>query len=268
MGAFSFLKDSVFADAYVCRQGFLQARDARAKVLAVFIFLLSVLFSKSIFFLAAMYAFCLLLALVSSIDFKFFLKRTWVFIPLFSLFIALPVLFNLFSPGEPLFSLSIFGISLTITKPGLASAAFFFLRVLTSVSLCVLLVLTTSHYTLLRVLRIFKVPQVFVMTLGMCYRYVYLFIEIIQNTYLAIKSRVGYISSVNKGQRVVAWNIASLWQRSYALHQEVYQAMLSRGYTGEPRVMDEFHATYKDYLWLGVAVFIFGLSLWQNRFLH
>lgn len=267
-GALSFLKESVFSDEYSSKRGFLQARDPRVKVLIVLLLLLAVLFSKNIYFLVGIYTFCLLVAVVSSIRLGFFLKRTWVFIPLFSLFIALPALLNIFTPGKPLLSFKIFNLHLSITEQGLASASLFFARVLTSVSLCVLLVLTTRHYVLLKVLCIFRVPQVFVMTLGMCYRYVYLFIEIIQNTYLAIKSRVGSVSSIKKGRGVVAWNIASLWQRSYQMHSQVYNSMLSRGYSGEPKVMNEFHITFKDWLCLGIAVLVFSLSLWQDYYLN
>jgi len=267
MGALSFLKDSVFSEEYAQKTGLGQALDPRAKLLAVVLLLLAVLFSKNISFLAGMYLACLLLALLSSVRLGFFLKRTWVFVPLFSLFVALPALFDIVTPGEPIAVFKVLSFSLTITRQGAASATLFFLRVLTSVSLCVLLVLTTRHYALLRVLRIFRVPQVFVMTLGMCYRYIYLFIEMIQNTYMAVKSRVGYVSSVNKGHRVVAWNIASLWQRSYHMHIDVYNAMLSRGYSGEPKVMDEPRLRPGDLLCLITAALILGLSLWQNRYL-
>ena len=266
VGALSFLKDSVFADEYASRKGFLQARDPRFKTLMILLLLLSVLFAKSIPFIGSMYLLCLLLAYISSIDILFFLKRTWLFIPVFSLCIALPALFNIFSPGEPLLTFKMSSLTLVITKQGMASAVIFFMRVLTSVSLCVLLTLTTKHYVLLKTLHIFKVPQIFVMTLGMCYRYIYLFIEIIQNTYSAIKSRVEYVPSVKKGQGIVAWNIANLWQRSYALSNQVYNAMLSRGYSGEVLVIDEFHATYKDWVWLGVAILLLGVTLWRNYY--
>ncbi len=266
-GTFSFLRESIFSDEYASKKGFLQARDPRIKVLIILMLLLAVMFSRDIRFLFGIYALCLLLACVSSIGLGYFLKRTWIFIPLFSLFVAIPAIFDIFTPGEPLLSIRIFSLPLIITKQGLASAGFFFSRVLASVSLCVLLVLTTRHNVLLKVLRLFKIPQVFVMTLGMCYRYVYLFIEILQNTHLAIKSRVGHIASVKKGQGVVAWNIASLWQRSYALHNQVYEAMLSRGYDGEPKVMDEFRATVADWLLLAAAILVLGLSLWQKQFL-
>lgn len=264
LGAFSFLRESIFSEEYAARRGFLQARDPRIKFLSVLFFLLTVLLSRNVYFLIGIYAFCLVLAVCSSIRLGFFLKRTWVFIPLFSLFIALPALLNIFTPGEPIVSFRIFTFSLSITKQGIASASFFFIRVLTSVSLCILLVLTTRHYVLLKVLRIFRVPQVFVMTLGMCYRYVYLFIEIIQNTYLAIKSRVGFISSVRKGQGIVAWNIASLWQRSYQLNEDVYKAMLSRGYRGEPVVLNDFKTKAIDWLWLFIAILIFVSVFYLN----
>ncbi len=125
------------------------------------------------------------------------------------------------------------GFELIITHQGLSGAVLFVMRVITSVSFVVLLSITTRHFELLRTLRIFKIPQVFIMTLGMCYRYIFLFVEIVEHTYLAIKSRVGVKMHYKKGQHVVAWNIAYLWARSYQLNEDVYKAMLSRGYRGE-----------------------------------
>lgn len=259
LGAISFLKESIFSEEYATYNGLLQSIDPRIKLLSILLLLLAVLFAKSLYLLAVIYAFALMLTVCSSIRLGFFLKRTWLFIPLFSLFIAVPALFDLFTPGETVFRLRILSLSFNITRQGILSASFFFMRVLTSVSLCVLLVLTTRNSVLLKVLRIFKVPQVFVMTLGMCYRYIYLFIIIIQDTYLAIKSRVGVISSVRKGQGIVAWNIASLWQRSYQMNEDVYKAMLSRGYHGEPVILNEFKTKPKDWLWLFVSVLISSL---------
>lgn len=264
IGALSFLGETIFSEKYATKRGFLQAQDPRIKFLSILLFLLAVMFSKSIYFLIGVYTLCLMLAGLSTIRLGFFLKRTWVFIPLFSLFIAVPALFSIFTAGEPLLTFRIFTFSLSVTRQGIASASFFFMRVLTSVSLCAILVLTTRHYCLLRVLRIFKIPQVFVMTLGMCYRYIYLFIEILQNTYLAIKSRVGQVSSVKSGQGMVAWNIAHLWQRSYKLNEDVYKAMLSRGYRGEPVVLNDFKIRALDLLWLFISMLIFGLVFYLN----
>ncbi len=256
MGALSFLKESIFADEYASNKGFLQSLDPRAKTLTILLFIIWVILAKNILILLCLYVFCLLLAYFSKIHLGFFLRRTWVFIPLFSLFIAIPALFSIFSPGETLVVFKIAEARFIITKQGLSGAALFVARVITSVSFAVLLSITTRHFELLKVLRVFKVPQVFVMTLGMCYRYIYLFIEIIENTYLAIKSRVGTGIHYKKGQHIVAWNIAFLWQRSYQLNEDVYKAMLSRGYHGEPVVFNEFRVKAKDWLWLSATLLI------------
>lgn len=256
VAALSFLKDSIFAQEYAARDGFLQSLDPRMKSATFLLFIIQSLFARSIPVLIFLYALCLLLALFSGINLGFFLKRTWVFIPLFSLFIAVPAIFSKFTPGEALATWNILGLKLIITRPGLGGALVFVMRVVTCVSFVVLLSITTRHFELLRVLRIFKIPQIFVMTLGMCYRYVYLFVEIIESTYLAIKSRVGTAVHYQKGQCIVAWNIASLWARSYQLNEEVYKAMLSRGYRGEAATWNDFKIKPRDWLWLFIAILI------------
>ena len=187
-----------------------------------------------------------------------------MFIPLFSLFIALPAIFSIFTPGEHLATLKLAGLKLIITRQGLYGAALLVTRVATSVSFVVLLSITTKHFELLKVLRIFRIPQVFVMTLGMCYRYIFLFVGIIENTCLAIKSRIGTKIHYKKGQRIVAFNIACLWQRSCQLNEDVYSAMLSRGYKGEALVMNDFKAGAKDWLWLLCSLTFLTITLYLS----
>lgn len=260
MGVLSFLKESVFADEYAAKKGFLQSLDPRIKIITFILFILAILFTQSMAGSLYLYAVCLILAYLSRVSIGFFLKRTWIFIPLFSLFIAIPALFSVFSPGEPLLSLNMAGVQLIITRPGLWGAALFVTRVIASVSFAVLLSLTTKHFVLLKVLRILGIPQIFVMTMGMCYRYIYLFVEMIENTYTAVKSRSGVNIHYPRGQRVVAWNIAYLWVRSCQLNEEVYKAMLSRGYSGEPAVLNDFKAKPKDWLWLSAVLAMFAVN--------
>jgi cobalt/nickel transport system permease protein len=261
VGALSFLKESIFAQDHAMQNGFLQSLDPRVKSITFLLFIIQALFTHSIPVLLFLYALCLFLALVSKINLGFFLKRTWVFIPLFALFIAIPSLFSKFSPGEALATWNILGFKFIITRQGLGAALTFIMRVVTSVSFVVLLSITTKHFELLRVLRIFKIPQVFVMTLGICYRYIYLFVGMIEDTYRAIKSRVGTSVRYKSGQNIVAWNIAFLWARSFKLNEEVYRAMLSRGYSSEARVLNEFKARLRDWLWLFAAAAILALNL-------
>ena len=264
-GVLLFFKDSILSEESAKVSGFLQSLDPRIKVITFALFCIAVLFTKNICILMILYIFSLFLAYVSKINLGFFLKRTWIFIPLFSLFIAIPALFSFASPGEMLCAFKLFGLHLVITKPGLWGVFFFVSRVATSVSFVILLSLVTRHAALLRVLRVFKIPQVFVMVLGMSYRYIYLFMEIAENTYLGIKSRTSGLIQQREGQAMVAWNIATLWQRSFELNEDVYGAMLSRGYNGEPVLLDEFKVTLKDLIWCCLVVIIFtGVIKFRN----
>lgn len=264
-GALSFLKEAIFADDYASKTGFLQSFDPRIKVITFLLFIMAILFTKSIAISLYLYAICLALAYFSKVNMGFFLKRTWIFIPLFSLFIAIPALFNFFTPGDALFAIHVLGVKLIITRQGLVGATLFLMRVIASVSFAVLMSITTKHFALLKVLRIFRVPQIFVMTIGMCYRYIYLLLEVVENTYLAVKSRVGARLHYKKGQQVVAWNISALWNRSYHLSEGVYSAMLSRGYTGEPVILDNFKTKLADWIWLFFVVMFFVIILYLNR---
>ncbi|MDO8525139.1 MAG: cobalt ECF transporter T component CbiQ [Candidatus Omnitrophota bacterium] len=255
-GALSFLKESIFSDDYASKKGFLQSLDPRFKLATFGIFIITTLFTRSIAVSLCLYILSLTLAYCSKIDLGFFLKRTWIFIPLFSLFIAIPALFSVFTPGETFASFKLMGINFIITRQGLFAALMFVARVITSVSFAVLLSLTTKHFELLKVLRVFKAPHIFVMILGMCYRYIYIFVEVVENTYLAIKSRVGQGIHYKKGQHIAAWNMASLWYRSYRLNEAVYSAMLSRGYSGEPVILNDFKAGPRDWICLASSVFL------------
>ena len=157
-GALSFLKESIFADEYASKNGLLQSLDPRIKIVTFLMFILAVLFTKSIVVSLCLYVVCLFLTYFSNVNIGFFLKRTWIFIPLFSLFIAIPALFSIFTPGETLFAINIIGAKLIITRQGLFGATLFLMHVIVSASFAVLLSITTKHFVLLKVLRIFRVP--------------------------------------------------------------------------------------------------------------
>jgi cobalt/nickel transport system permease protein len=265
-GTVSLLRETISVENCAAKNGFLQRRDPRFKCLSAVLLLITVLMSKSVAELSVLYFLVLVLAGASSIGLWFFLERTVLFVPIFSFFIVVPAIFSIVTPGEPLLSFRMFSWTLSITRQGLDSAIIFFMRVLDSVSVSVLLVITTKQHVLLKVLRVFRVPQLFVMTMGMTYRYVFLFLDIIQNMFIAVKSRVGFISSAKAGRRVVAANMAGLWLRSYRMHSQVYDAMLSRGYAKEAYVLDEFKAEPMDFFVSSLALCALIGTLWMNRF--
>jgi cobalt/nickel transport system permease protein len=265
-GIVGLLKQTVESDTIAAKTGYLQGRDPRLKFLSVCLMLAAILFSRNSLEIGALYALTLAIALASSIRLLFFLKRTLFFIPIFSLFIVVPAIFSAVTPGRTLVAMHFFSLDFSISRQGVDTALIFFFRVLASVSLAILLMLTTRHNVLLKVLRIFRVPALFVMTMGMCYRYIFLFLDIIQNNFIAVKSRVGYVASAKTGRRIATTNMAGLWLRSYRMQTQVYSAMLSRGYGGEPQVFEEFHARPGDYFMLVIGLLMLVGTLWLNRY--
>jgi cobalt/nickel transport system permease protein len=264
----SLVKYAVAGDAVARRSGMLQSCEPKLKLVSAALLLLAILFSKSIIVTATLYLIVVAVALRSSITPLFFFQRTLLFVPIFAGIIAAPAIFSVVTPGRALLSFSLAGVELCITVEGVAAAGLFFMRVLASASLGVLLVLTTRRHLLLKALRVFKVPRIFVMVMEISYRYIFLFLDTIQNTFIAVKSRVGFVASPKTGRRLAAQSVAGLWLRSYSLHAKVYDAMLSRGYTGEPKAFDELHVRGKDAAVLITSLFILTGTLWLNRFFH
>lgn len=239
LGVATFLKSALYADEYVQRAGFLQKRNPRPKIIFCLFILGAGLCIKESWLLLELYFIVLLLSLASKISLSVFLKRTLVFIPFFSFCIAIPALFSVVSPGAVVSAFTIFGYKLAITKQGISASVLFLLRVSLSVSAVVLLHMTTQHARLLRALRAFGIPQIFIMILQMCYRYIYLFAQLVEHFYLAIKSRVGARLPYHTGNLMVSGRIAHLWQKGMQMSEELYAAMRSRGYNGESMVLRE-----------------------------
>lgn len=272
----SVMQESVFSEAYASAPGLLQALDPRVKFATLILFLTVTSLVRSIPVLVSIYLFTLLLAQLSRIGLPFFIKRVWLFIPLFAGIIALPAIFNVITPGEvwvPLIHLprayswgpyhipEVIGIS----RPGVMGALVFVCRVAASVSLVVLVTLTTRWDRLMKALRVVRIPQVFVLTLGMTYRYILLLVKLVQEMYWAKKSRTLRFSGVKAEQGWIASRMGALFRRSLQMSQEVHGAMRSRGFVGEAKILDTFQIGVRDYAWIFTSALLCGLLLWLDR---
>ena len=272
----SFLRDSVFSEEYANKKGMLQRIDPRVKVLTIAVLLISVSLLRHPILIGGLYLFILILVMFSKIPLKFFLLRVWLFVPIFSGIIALPALFNVFVPGEPILILIKFEGEwflgpikipevIAITRQGSMAALTFVMRVATSVSLVVLLLLTTKWSHLLKALRVLFVPQVFTFIISMTYRYIHLLLRLIEDLLLAKKSRVIRKSSVGEGQKWVSSQIGTMMKRSLRMSEDVYSAMVSRGFNDEMKVIDSFKMKRLDYLWSAFLILFISLVMGLNR---
>lgn len=256
---FKFIEAAFIAESYSRRKGLLQSLDPRVKLISIMTIIFATVLVTNLKVLTSVYVFLVLIAYISKIEVSYFIKRVWLFIPIFSAIIALPMIFNIFFPGDPLIQLIYLGPgahlgpfslpeSVYITKQGVYAASIFIMRVATCVSAIVLLFLTTPQQMLFKAIRSVGVPRIYVLTLGMAYRYIFLLIDLVREMYIAKKARTIRSRNMFEEQKWVGGRIGYTLIRSLDMSEKVHMAMLSRGFTGDVKTMEEFKMRKRDYI--------------------
>jgi cobalt/nickel transport system permease protein len=251
----TFIQESFFADETSRKKGWLQQVDPRIKLLGTFFLLLCSSFSTRLATILLIYIFALILAAGSRIFSVFFIRKIWFYVPLYVSVIALPSLFLV--PGTPLYSF--FDGAVVITKQGLMAAIFLVSRVAVSVSLMLILILTTAWSDLLKALRSLFVPRFIVMMLLMTYRYIYLLLMTASNIFLAKKSRRLGPEDWQSTRNWVEGTLGTLFGKSLQTSQDVHLAMISRGFRGEPQIVNPFALRSIDFIW-ALVFFAAGIA--------
>jgi len=269
----NYIKDAVFSEEYARREGFLQGIDQKVKFISFLVLIVATIFAHNVYIIMVFFSASLILASLSRIPLRFYIPRVLIFIPLFTGIVALPYIFNIFQPyeGTPLIVLHDFQrvielpllrpfSRIEITREGVFWASTFLARVTTAVSYAILLMLTTRWSDLVNTLSALRFPKMFVLILGMAYRYIFLLLDTIAKMLFSRKSRaVGKESSVSSW-KLNAGIIGALFLKSYDMSENIYLAMLSRGFNGD---FSHFHADsdpiMKDYLFLTI-VLVFCIS--------
>ena len=92
------------------------------------------------------------------------------------------------------------------------------------------------------------------MTFGMCYRYIYLLLRLLKIPILPLKAAAARKIHYQRGQRIVAWNIAGPLAAFLPLERKCVSGDAVPGYSGEPAVLNDFKVKPKDWLWLSVVL--------------
>ncbi len=261
IASFTKALESIIVTEDLCRApGLLQGLDPRVKLVTLLLFLVIVGLARSLLILAIIFVLTLALGFLSKVPLWFFLKRVLLFIPIFTAVIAIPALF--ITPGEPLIHLA---GKVIITGQGARTAGLLILRVMDSLSFGTLLILTTPWTGLLVALRWLRVPSLLVATLSMTYRYIFLLLHTVNSMFLARRSRNLGGFSGRENRRWLARALTTTIAKSQHLGEEVYLAMLSRGYRGEVLALNESNLRRRDYLWAASAIVTALLLLWDNH---
>ena len=254
------LAHALDADDFARRDGLLQRLDPRVKLGVVVGFIVVAVVVKSLAVLAGLFLLAVVLALASGIALARLAGQVWIGVIAFTGLIALPAVFLV--PGEAIATLPLVGWPVTLQ--GVRSAAFLIGRAETTATYALLLILSTPWPHLLKALRAYRLPVVVVVILGMTYRYVFVFLTTAAQMFEARRSRMVGRLSPREGRRLATATAGALLGKALDMSSEVHLAMISRGYRGEPRLIDDFRVTALDWAAAGGFLAVSSLALWMQ----
>jgi cobalt/nickel transport system permease protein len=156
--------------------------------------------------------------------------------------VALPLVFV--RTGDPLGSVDLGPLRLTISGEGLRMFTTIALKSWLSVQVALLLTFTTPFHDLLDALRELRLPRILVAIIGFMYRYLAVLGEEAQRLMRARAARSA-VAEGGTGGGTIAWRakvtgnmVGSLFLRSYERSERIYAAMQARGFEGTFRHME------------------------------
>jgi len=213
---------------YVKKDHILSQVDARMKLGVSLFILIMVLSYKGIAF--PMLILCVSLSLCVRIQ-----VPLRVFILRFSepLFIASVVILLklLFSGQETMFSIKLWGITITGHKDGLMDGLQIGSRIMGAVSVLALLGFSTPFTEIMAALSWMRISKGFIEILMFAYRHIFVLLEDATVIYNAQKNRLGY-SSMRRGLNSFGVLAGSLTIKAFENSRNTSIAMIQRGYDG------------------------------------
>jgi cobalt/nickel transport system permease protein len=268
-GGSHLLQQVLFGEDVAGAGGLLQRVDPRVKILSLVGLLVVAAVARSMVTLGAMYVLTLLLAAVSALPVGFFVKRVWLFVPIFTGIVVIPATLSVVTPGDLVLTLWHWnGVPEGFTAQGLLAAGRVVARVAVSISLVVLLTLTTPWIRLLAALRGLGVPRIFILIIGMAYRYIFLLLGSVTDMYQARQARTPGTPKHDRTARAfLGASVGALLGKSAQLSEEVHQAMVARGFRGDAMTLDRHRLHGVDAAYAALVVVAGALLIWGDHVL-
>jgi cobalt/nickel transport system permease protein len=243
------------------RGGLLQSLDPRVKLAGLLALTVSVTIVANVWSILSVFTFAVVVAALSRLPPSALALRVWAGALAFTGAIAAPALF--LTPGQVVWRVPL--LLWPMTAQGLTTAGLLLLRVETTATLAFVLVFTTPWTHVLKALRVLRVPVVFVVVLGMTYRYILLMLETAHEMFESRRSRsAGALTGADRRRLAIA-GAGVLLGKTFYLSGEVYLAMQARGFRGEVHVLDDFRMTRRDWIALTVFTGAAALTIWTGR---
>ena len=234
--------------------------DPRIKVLVTVAFILSNALLPDGSWLA--FALVWLVLLVandqSDLGLGYTFKRSFVALPF-----ALVAVSAIFSPiGEPLAEWNLGFITLMPTDFGVVRFLSILARSWLSVQMGILLVATTQFPDLIHAFEHLKLPKMLTTVIAFLFRYLFILVNEVFRILRARESRSAGLPGVKRGGSLI-WRVQTtgsmagqLFLRSYDRSDRIYQAMISRGYSGHLRTLNPHDMNQTDWNVFFIAIFL------------
>ncbi len=247
-------------DQYHFKQSQIHNLDPRVKVLFTVGFIISNAILPDGSWLAFALAWLVLLFIndQSGLGLGFTFKRSIVVLPF-----ALVAVSAIFSPfGEPLAEWNLGLITLIPTDLGLIRFISILVRSWLSVQMGILLVATTQFPDLIHAFEHLKVPRILTTVIAFLYRYLFILTDEGFRLMRARDARSAGLPRIKSGgsiqwrARTTGSMVGQLLLRSYERSDRIYQAMISRGFTGQIRTLNPHQMGQTDWIMLGFSLII------------
>ena len=254
--------------------GLFRKLDPRMKVIFLVFFVVIVSLKRNIFPEAVIALFVFLLVASSRINLAQFYKRTVGLTFIFGFLVVFPSAFNIVTPGElilPVIHLSqpyefiIYHIpeEIGLTRQGIDGVMMLCLRMMNSLAISLLVIYTTPFHRLIKALQVFRVPQALLLVITLSYKYIFIFAKTIEGMYFARKSRLVGMARNDEARIWAAGRIAHMFRKAMSRYEEVFRAMVARGFAEEVRLSDIGKLTAVDLLSGGFFLLVGIFLLWM-----
>jgi cobalt/nickel transport system permease protein len=248
-------------DELATSRGLMQSLDPRIKLVSIVVFAVTVSFVHSLPVLVALVLVTVALAAASGVPVGSFAAKVWSSAGLFALLLAAPAVTAWITPGAAVVRLG----PVSITAPGLLVAARLIARVVAGAGFGLLVVWTTRWSELLHALSALGVPDLVVATLAMTQKQIMSLLRTVENMHLARESRMLSPGTARDNRGWVVERMAFVARRSIKTADDVYDAMLARGFSGSMPSLVTLRATAADWAWLACSVAVCALTLGIDR---
>ncbi len=191
--------------------------EPRSRLVSGALFIFGVISLGQVTLLTAVFIFTLLFSLCSGLNYRQLQKKLLLLLP-FLLLMTVPILF---SAGYP------------PAADRIELALLIVLKALTAMTFTIYIFIDHPIEEMLEAMEYLKVPAVVATVIYLTYRYAFLFIQEVQTTLRALKSRLFSLSLSHYSLKVYGELAGGLFISSINRSENVYRAMASRGFDGK-----------------------------------